>query len=207
MDDANLVVTSLYRMGELCEGRLDDPKGARQWFERILQTAPGYLPALEGLERTYTALGAWNELSGIYEQRAGLAESATSSALFLHRAGSTWENRIGESDRATELYRAALAAVPNFAPSLDALSRLLGAASAWSDLAQILATAADASEDVNEVVSLRYRSARVSADRVGDGDAAAVQLRMCLEMSPAFLPALSLLRTLALASSDMATAY
>ena len=38
----------------------------------------------------YTALETWNELSAIYEQRAGLAESTASSALFLHRAGSTW---------------------------------------------------------------------------------------------------------------------
>ena len=200
--DPNLIVTTLYRMGELCEGRLQDQAGARQYFERILDTAPGYLPALEGLERVYTRLEAWEALGMVYEQRAVLSEEGPAIALQLHRAGAVYEYRMGDEDRAREFYRRALDHVPDFPPSLDAYLRVLEKEENWKELAQVLANAAEASSDANQVVSLAYRSARVLADCVRDNDAAMEQLRRCLNLSPGFLPALGLLRELAAAMGD-----
>lgn len=200
VDDPNLLVTTLYRMAELCEGPLQDGPGARGWYERILETAPGYLPALEGLERVYTGLGEWAQLASIYEQRAALAEDPAAVALQLHRAGSVFENRLGDADQGLAYYRRALENLPDFPPSLDAHNRLAAAAGDWAGVARALQEAAAATSDANAEVSLTYRAARVLADHTGDAEAAMAGLRRCLELSPGFLPAILLLRDLAEAS-------
>jgi len=196
LDDPNLVVTAQYRMGEICEGPLNDQAGARSWFEKILDIAPGYLPALEGLERVYTRLTAWDQLAAVYEQRSILAEDPQGKALQLHRAGAVFEFRLQDGDRARDCYQRALDQVADFPPSLDAMARILEQHDDWAGLALVLAKAAEATTDSNEVVSLTYRSARILADRVNDAARAIELLRRCLELSPGFLPAINLLREL-----------
>lgn len=198
LTDPNLVVTTLYRMGELCEGPLADQEGARGWFERILDTAPGYLPALEGLERVYMRLGAWPQVAAVYEQRAILTEDPSGTALQLHRAGSVYDLRLHDVERAADFYLRALEHQADFQPSLDALARILEGKGDWAGLAGILRRAAEVSRDANEVVSYTYRSARILVDKVGDNFQAMALLRRCLELSPGFLPALALTRELAI---------
>jgi len=202
LSEPDLRVTLSYRMGEICEGRLDDQEGARTWFEAILDIAPGYLPALEGLERVYNRLEAWDRLAAIYEQRAILAEDDAAVALQLHRAGAVCELRLSDLERARDFYQRALEHVPDFSPSLDALVRLLELAGDWSALAQALHTAAAGTPDANEVVSLYYRAGRVYADKVDDPATAALCLAQCLELSPAFLPARALQKELARDAGD-----
>ncbi|MCB9759389.1 MAG: tetratricopeptide repeat protein [Alphaproteobacteria bacterium] len=207
LNDPNLKVTLEYRMGEICEGPLGDQEGARRHFENILDIAPGYLPALEGLERVYTRLGAWEQLAAVYEQRAILHEEPSSIALQLHRAGAVCELRMNDLDRARDFYRRALDHVPDFPPSLDAYLRLLELADDWSGLAGTLRNAAAATEDPNEQVSLYYRAARVLADKVGDREGAMACLRSCLELSPGFLSAHYLLKELTAQAQDWDALY
>jgi tetratricopeptide (TPR) repeat protein len=195
--DPNIVVTLQYRMGEICEGPLDDSEGAAKHYESILDTAPRYLPALEGLERVYTSLRRWDRLAGVYEQRAILCEAPAGTALQLHRAGAVCEFRLEDHSRAADFYQRALDSVPDFPPSLDAYARVMTAQEDWAGLAAVLRSAAQVSDDPNEVVSLTYRSARVFADKVHAPEEAMACLTRCLELSPAFLPAISLLRELA----------
>jgi tetratricopeptide (TPR) repeat protein len=189
-------VTTLYRMGELCEGPIGDQEGARTHFEGILDTAPGYLPALEGLERVYTRLQAWDNLAAVYEQRALLCEDPSGIALQLHRAGAVCEFRLGEHARARDFYCRALEQVADFPPSLDAFARILEGEGDWAQLARVLSAAAKVTRDSNEVVSLTYRAARILADLVDDPARAVASLDRCLELQPGFLPAITLLREL-----------
>ena len=202
LDDPTLMVTVLYRMGETCEGPLSDHAAARQHYERVLDVAPGYLPALEGLERVYTRLGAWAELASVYEQRAILAEEPSAIALQRHRAGAVYDFRLGQAERAHEQYRIALDTVPDFAPSLDAYTRAMEQVGNWTDLARALRNAAHATKDSNEAVSLAYRAARVLADRTDDLSGASSCLQKALEVSPGFLPAVLLSKEIAARQND-----
>lgn len=202
LDDPTLMVTVLYRMGETCEGPLADFAAARGHYERVLDVAPGYLPALEGLERVYTRLGAWAELAGVYEQRAILAEDPAATALQRHRAGAVYDFRLSQASRAHEQYRLALAAVPDFAPSLDAFTRAMEDMGDWAELARALKNAAHVTRDSNEAVSLAYRAARVLADRTEDLAGASVCLQKALDVSPGFLPAILLSKELAARQND-----
>ncbi len=207
LDDPSVMVTVLYRMAETCEGPLADHEGARRHFERVLDFAPGYLPALEGLERVYTRLSAWGELAAIYEQRALLSEDPHSIALQRHRAGAVYDFRLADGPRAHEQYRLALGALPDFAPSLDAYSRAMEASEQWAELARALRTAAAATRDSNEAVSLAYRAGRVLADRTDLLPEAMASLERCLELSPGFLPAVLLLKELAARQGDWSLCF
>lgn len=202
LDDPTLMVTVLYRMGETCEGPLADNVAARQHYERVLDVAPGYLPALEGLERVYTRLGAWAELASVYEQRAILAEDPAAVALQRHRAGAVYDFRLNQTDRAHDQYRLALEVVPDFAPSLDAYTRAMEAVNNWAELARALKNAAHSTKDANEAVSLAYRAARVLADRTDDLAGASACLQKALEVSPGFLPAVLLSKEIAARQND-----
>lgn len=202
LSDPSLMVTVLYRMGETCEGVLQDQAGARKHYEAVLDVAPGYLPALEGLERVYSRLQAWAELAAIYEQRALLAEDPNTIALQRHRAGTVYELRIGNLDKAVDQYRLALEAVADFPASLDAFVRAMELRGDWAGLARALRAAAESTKDGNESVSLFYRAGRVLSDRTTDIAGAMACLRRSLELSPAFLPAVLLLKELAAREGD-----
>ncbi|MEC7242170.1 MAG: hypothetical protein VXW32_13130 [Myxococcota bacterium] len=194
--DSNIKVSMAFRMGEICEGHLNDQEKAKGYFESILDHAPGYLPALEALERVYTRLEDWKKLAAIYEQRAILCDAPQSIALQIHRAAAVYEFRLSDLGRAKEFYERALAQVADFPPSLDAYLRVLEGEGAWKQMSAALADAAEATEDTNEKVSFFYRSARILADKVGDEPEALVSLRRCTELSPGFLPAHTLLKEL-----------
>lgn len=207
LDDPSIQVVVLFRMGETCEGPMADYAGARSAYERVLDIAPGYLPALEGLERVYTRLEAWAELAAVYEQRAILAEDPVAGALQRHRAGAVYDFRLHDLPRAHEQFRLALAAVPDFAPSLDAYTRAMEASEQWAELARVLRNAANVTRDANAAVSLAYRAGRVLADRTELFADAASALQKCLELSPGFLPAVLLLKELAARQGDFTTCF
>jgi tetratricopeptide (TPR) repeat protein len=207
ISDPSLMVTILYRMGETCEGPLDDQVRARQHFERVLDVAPGYLPALEALERVYSRLKAWKELAAVYEQRAILAEDPQQIALHRQRAGAVYDVRLSEPDRAVEQYHLAIQAVPDFAPGLDAYCRVMESRGAWAEIGRALRAGATATRDGNEAVSLAYRAARVLADRTTDRAGAIASLRRCLDLSPGFLPAVLLMKELAAREGDWSEFY
>jgi tetratricopeptide (TPR) repeat protein len=196
LQDPSLLVTLWYRAGETAEGPLGDLANARIYYERVLELAPGYLPVLEALERVYHRVGAWAELAAVYEQRALLAEEPAGGALLRHRAGATYEVRLGDFTRAKECYRSVLTAVPDFSPSVDAYARLLEGDSEWVELGRVLRAAASTTRDSMEAVSLYYRAGRVLADHTTDTDGACACLKKALENSPGFLPAVLLLKDL-----------
>lgn len=211
LSDPNLVVHTLYRIGEINEGLTGDLEAASAAYERILGFAPGYLPALDGLERVLHRLGAWAPLAALYEQRASLADDPAQVAMNLQRAGGVHEDRLSDADRATEFYLRALELSPELPTALDAAVRLLTARGETARVAALLRAAGNASRDPNTVVSHLYRSARLLVDQrqmsAEERADAVVALSRCAELSPGFLPALTLLRDLAAENGAAAEVY
>ena len=191
-------VAALFRIAEIAEG-LGENELARDHYEQTSSADPSHLLALEGLERVYTRLEAWESLAENFVAKAVLASTPDRKAVELHRAAALYEDRTTDLERAAELYRQALTELPDYPPSLDAYIRIMEKLDNWPGLAAALRNAARAHRKAgsnDRTVTLNYRAARVLADKVGDRKSAIACLRECIEVNARFLPALTLLREL-----------
>lgn len=207
VSDPNQVVTGRLRMAELCETQLGAPADAIPHYEGILELAPSYLPALEGLERVFARTGRWEALASLYEQRALLTDDDEERATYLARAGGVCEGRAQDGERALGFYLQALSHLPDHEASLDAADRILSERGELDRLSDLLMAAATATEDSTREVSLTYRAARLLSGSVGDARRAREALARCLALSPGFLPALELQRRLARAAEDWSAVH
>jgi tetratricopeptide (TPR) repeat protein len=207
VSDPNQVVTGRLRMAELCETQLSAPADAVPHYEAILQLAPSYLPALEGLERVFARTERWEALASLFEQRALLSEDDSERAAYLARAGGVCEGRAEDSERALGFYLQALSHLPDHETSLDAADRILSERGELDRLSELLMAAAEATADSTREVSLTYRAARLLSGSVGDPRRAREALARCLALSPGFLPALELQRRLAREAQDWAAVH
>lgn len=194
--DPNEEVSLLLRIGEIAENVGDQARARVAWEAIHRDISPGYLPAMEGLQRVFARLEAWDELSELLVQRAELTVDPQLKAQYLFRAGGALAHNAVSAEGAAH-FEAALAAVPDHAASLDALELALGDGDAWDRLAAAVESAADATTDEGWRIALYYRAGRLWAGPVGDRERALSALGRCLDLSPQFPPALQLLKELA----------
>lgn len=174
------------RLAELCERRFDDPDGAITELRKLLDEDPGCGPAVDSLDRLYTAGKHWKELVTLIERRASDAASAgdrEAEMRQLLRACEVYENRLADPASAVATYRRVHALVPADAAVLGALVRLLEAADAWSDVAPYL-QALLALQSGAEAVTTGYRLAEIADKRLGDFALAESALAGALSADP-----------------------
>jgi golgin subfamily B member 1 len=205
--DPDQLVGLHFMLAELHEHTLGQPELARDHYLAVLEQVSSYLPALDGLARVQTRLGALDQLAALYEQRAILDGDPEVTARQLTLAGAVWNGPSTDIDKAIGFYRRALEAVPDHGFALDALNTLLRDAERWEDLAKILEAAARASRDGDDAVGLFYEAGRLWDMELGQSAAAVACYRGALELSPGFLPARIRLRSLLLADGDLTGAY
>ncbi len=205
--DPNVRVSILFRMGEVAESLEDSVAVARRAYEQVVEIAPGYVPALDGLERVYTREGAWADLAALFEQKAMLVEDHSVKVLQLSRAGMVCELQAHDPNAAAGFYRRALQLVPDDILALDGWTRVASAAGLWADLAAALESAADVTQDGVREVSWLYQAARIRADRLHDRAGACTNLRRAVDLSPGFRPAAQLLRDFARAEGYWADVH
>lgn len=151
------------RLAELCESTLGQPDRAVTALVRVRGIAPEHVGALESLTRLYEKLENWPDLLDVLRARAELA-SGSAKVELLHRAGEVLEKRMDDVSEALETYGSALELDGSYAPSLEALMRivrlddhreraaelvepLLRAQNRWDDVATVLSLRADATSD------------------------------------------------------------
>ena len=115
------------RRAAVLRDRLGDPEGAAATLGKIMQQAPGHLPALLALEELYLRLDRGDALARVYEAQAEALDAPASEAAAL-RSLARLERKAGTPTRTT-YERVARAA----ADDPDALEALEGVALASQD--------------------------------------------------------------------------
>ena len=195
--DPNANISLLFLAGEVAERQGADVAVARGHYEGVLDMAPGYLPALDGLERCARAQQDWSAVVAVCEQRALLTERPESAADHLARAGMLSEVHLSKPESALALYTAALSKKADQPTALEGAERLLTQAGDADALARVLAAAAAAVPDATQKVSLLFRLGRLHIHQRGDDESAHAALRQCIDLSPGFRPAAELLADVA----------
>jgi tetratricopeptide (TPR) repeat protein len=185
-----------YKTGELYEQRIGRDDEAIAAYRRALVADPRHRPALHALERKLTEKGRWDELVKLLEAPLPATTPADERARVAFRIGEVYENRLKQVDKARTAYEQSLAALPEFRPAREGLTRLLTLSRDWKRLVEELEREAKAVQDPSIAVAALLRQAEVARDELGDPNRAIACYEAVLERDPAHVEALLALELL-----------
>ncbi|MBT8454028.1 MAG: tetratricopeptide repeat protein [Deltaproteobacteria bacterium] len=119
------------RVAEVHEERLGSVENAISAHRDLISRFGSDEPSLAALTRLYRQTERWPELLEITEMRAVDADDPERRTGFRFEAAELMRNKTGEGERAFELYRDLLDAVPGHAPTVAALEELAAGADAY----------------------------------------------------------------------------
>ncbi len=117
----------LFRLGQLCQDRLDSPDRAAGAFEQILALDPAHLASARLLEGLYEAAGAADKLYAILQHEADRVTGPERERVLSKMAQVSAEG-LDDFGRSIELYRELLAKNPRNDQAFTALEGLLESA-------------------------------------------------------------------------------
>ena len=202
-DDAGLQSAVLLRIAEVAEARLEDADRAIQALERLLELTPQNRMALQQVRRLYQKTGRWEDLARTYETLASVSADPVVRTKYFARAGEVWHGRVQALEKAREAFGSALALDPAHAMALDGQVDVLSDLGDWTAHAQVLREAANHFVDPGERLRASYQAGLTYFEKLGDLERAREAFRFCLECEPGYLPALGLLKQIALRESDL----
>lgn len=174
----------LYHKAVLLEDRLRNVPLAKDVYLQALELAPNDSGVLNGLERCFRQIEAWDELAGIYERRANATTvdpAYRASQLFLR--GKLAEHKQGNLESAIEFYQSALQSDPNHYGAIATLKRLHHTHHRWHELCEILHHEAERTTDSKLQVTNWLQIAHVSLERLKDQQRALLALKMAASAS------------------------
>lgn len=172
IDGATLAVIGK-RLARVFEEELADVAKAEETYRYVLTLAPNERDALANLDRIYSSLEQWAELSSVLEQRAEAATDVDEKVELFTRLGQVYEERLGQVPNAVRSYRVIFDQLaPNNEDALLALGRIYEANENYGELQKVYERELEnAVGDVQEA-EIRAKMAHLSANRLGNVDAA-----------------------------------
>jgi len=177
MPDGDEQIAARFRLGELYEDRLDDLKGAREQYEKVLGLDPRHLDSLKGMERVYARNGDNAGLRDNLQSQLEIAVTPKQRVFLLERLAEIHEEEFVDNDKAIDCYRQMLDVDKEHASALIALTRLFRKSSRFEELAEILLTRSELSKDEDETRELLRERAEVFREDIGDKQRAAEALQ------------------------------
>ena len=106
--DDEAIVACRARQAEILETRLGRPDAAVETWVKVLDIDANHAAAFDALERLYEATARWVALVSILEQRVERAIDPAVTATIRERLAGICETRLGDSERASEIRKAAV---------------------------------------------------------------------------------------------------
>jgi cellulose synthase operon protein C len=201
--DQNQVLSLAHRNAEILEENVKDRRAAIAAWERVLQLAPNYLPALRSLGRLYGQDGRWESLIAMYRAEAEMTPSTEQAASLIQKIGELYEHKLADQNQAISSYREVLTLAPSHFPALRALARIYRAQAAWENLIEILRAEAANRTDPTERANAMFQAAAIWEDQLKKPLNALEGYREVLRLAPNHVTAMQQLERLLTASDDV----
>jgi tetratricopeptide (TPR) repeat protein len=173
-----------YQVGAVYERELGDVQQAIDTYQKVLEIDPDDVEALGRLDVLYQTAENWQELLSVLTHESELAGDPTESVGYQFRIAELYERKLGDIERAVELYRDILSIQTDHEPTLRALEGIkdgkeapIAAAAVlepiydslgdWPKLISVLEVQAKFSEVPYEKVELIHRIARLYEENLG----------------------------------------
>lgn len=115
----------LHVLGQVYDRELGDVAKAIETYQAILDIDPDELPAIQQLDRLFSAAERWYELLQNLERQVELAEAPDEIVGLKYRVGTLWQDKLQDLARSIESFREALELDPSHQETLTALDRQL----------------------------------------------------------------------------------
>ncbi|MBX3191757.1 MAG: tetratricopeptide repeat protein [Labilithrix sp.] len=167
-----------YRIAELFEEKLIDPVQTLDVYIRALKEYPLDEKSSEEAPRLAASIdGGWETLANAYADILGLHTDANIQRTIGRRLAKTFEDELGDIDKAVETYRYVLSVEALDTEALANLDRIYLSIESWADLAQILEMRVKAPADDLDLVELYARLGEVYEARLTDVPNATIAFR------------------------------
>jgi tetratricopeptide (TPR) repeat protein len=185
---------SLYeRMAAAWEERFGKLDRAAEALEKIVAIDSRNFGAYRELARLYQQAAKWEALVETYRNHiAATADVQTRVDLYV-AMGMTYEQNLGDIDRAIEAYTDVLQLDPDEQRGLDALGRMYEKISEWDRAIDVMAHLTTLTDDARKQVDLYSRMGRIQYNQLGDPDSSEANLLRALAIDPGHVPAMEAL--------------
>ena len=181
------------RMAAAWEERFGKLDRAAESLEKIVALDSRNYNAYRELARIYQQAGKWEALVETYRNHI-LATTDVHTRVDLYVAmGVTYDQSLGDVDRAIEAYTDVLQFDPDDQRALDALGRLYEKISEWDRAVDMMAHLTQLSGDPRKQVDLYWRMGRIQYNQLGDADASEANLLRGLALDPGHVPTMEAL--------------
>jgi tetratricopeptide (TPR) repeat protein len=189
---------------EIAQLEGDGPRAVSAW-QAVVDLEPDDRAALGELEAAHARAGDWIAVSDIQTRRLDLAESASERVAIRAEMAALAETKRSSIDDAIASWYAALDDDSSYVRAYDELERLLGAASRWHDVVDLLEKRADLYGTLGDATSELHalaRAADVWESKLDNPDAAGEILEKILAREPGSVAALTRLSRIYERSGD-----
>jgi tetratricopeptide (TPR) repeat protein len=148
------------------------PHEAIEAWRHVLELEPSDFRALGALEQLFTQEARWEECIQILEQKARVLDDDKQRVEVLLQAASVWEDKIGDRDRAGQVYERILQVdAQNLTASLQ-LEQVYRAQHAWDKLIELLLARTEFTSDPAGRVQIFQAMAEIYEKEIGDQEGA-----------------------------------
>jgi tetratricopeptide (TPR) repeat protein len=181
------------RMAAAWEERFGKLDRAAESLEKIVAVDSRNFSAYRELARIYQQSGKWEALVETYRNHITYATDQQTKVDLFVAMGVTYEQNLGDIDRAIEAYVDVLQFDSQEPRSLDALGRLYEKINEWDRAIEMMAQLVRLTDDTRRQVDLYWRMGRIQYGQLADPDAAEANLLRGLAIDPAHVPTMEAL--------------
>lgn len=196
----------LFRAAALYEDLLRRPSDAVAVYKRCLDEDPDDIEAIDRLIALYNGQEDWPALLAAYDQKADLVEDFEEKKALLVGVGDVYEQRLGQSDKAIEVFQRVLELDPTTGVALQRLDALYLASERWDALLGILEREVELEADPDLSVGARCRIGELHELKLDDPLRAVDVYRDILDMYPEHVGARAALERMIAAGAEAVAA-
>ena len=143
------------RAAQVYEVQLENPEQAVARYRRVLAADPENQVAVRSLDRLFTQMERWQDLSEILAREAEIGQSPDEILEFKYRLGQVYQVRLGDLDKAIAAYREVISAAPEHEDTLKALEALFESGTKQLEIGEILEPLYQGSSEWEKLIRVR----------------------------------------------------
>jgi len=136
--DATSRVQAQYRLGRLAEAHLGDVDQAEERYAAALSINSTFQPAMLALAGIYRGRGEWLKAAQYIVRALEQTQNVLEKARLGFEGAEIYRTKIGDDDRAAELYAATLVVDPDHLGAGEPLAEIYYARQRWAELEPVL---------------------------------------------------------------------